>query len=778
MERLPRMQARSCGQVHRKWGDTPYPVQYVYDEHGRMTELHTFRSAADWSGPAWPAAPGQADVTTWVYDEATGLLEQKIYDDGQGPSYTYDAAGRLQTRTWARTVGGDHPVTTYTYDPAGGQLTGVQYSDSTPDVAYTYTRTGQKHTVTDAAGSRSFTYTSLLQPDTETLDAVFYSGMKVKRDYDALGRAETTTVTTSADALIHSAGYAYDTFGRMSQVSSSDFPIPAAVTYTYLAGSNLLHQTSLPNGAVRTRAYEPDRNLIDYVRNTANGATVSQYDYTNDPVGRRTHVVMTGTAFASDSFNHYSHNDRSEVIGGAKYLGTDTLDMTNPVTTYDYAYQYDPIGNRLTYSDAGAVTSYTANSLNQYTAISTLTDPVHDADGNMTLMPSSAGDWALTWNGENRLVAAQSAARRLEFSYDYMGRRVEKVTFTGSPGNWTLDQHLRFVYDGWNLVAELDASGAAIRTYTWGLDLSQSLQGAGGVGGLLAVAEHGGGNSAAFYATYDANGNVSEYLDASGAVAAHYEYSPFGRLTAATGAKAADFVFRFSTKYLDESTGLYYYGLRYYSAELGRWISRDPIGELGGINVYQHTLNSPLILVDKLGMFPCRWVYPGYRVEETGKCRKMEHLITQWLRVIIPNPPLGITDGKDTGILIPPSIRYRYEWHITEIWSAEREVRTFSQKCLICCGLLVGCWKDTLLSTTTEDCDNIEESYILSPGAGWSREFPEYPGWPAPDEPARPPPWRQRDGHINFRTTLSPGMLEYVELELKMHRLEMLDVMS
>jgi len=85
-----------------------------------------------------------------------------------------------------------------------------------------------------------------------------------------------------------------------------------------------------------------------------------------------------------------------------------------------------------------------------------------------------------------------------------------------------------------------------------------------------------------YWALCDANGNVSEYLAASGgAIAAHYEYDPFGNTTLATGAKAADFSHRFSSKFLDTETALYYYGYRFLNTEMGRWVSRDPIDERG-----------------------------------------------------------------------------------------------------------------------------------------------------------------------------------------------------
>jgi RHS repeat-associated protein len=63
-------------------------------------------------------------------------------------------------------------------------------------------------------------------------------------------------------------------------------------------------------------------------------------------------------------------------------------------------------------------------------------------------------------------------------------------------------------------------------------------------------------------------------------------YGPFGNTTSETGVLAADNVYRFSTKYYDSETELSYYGVRYYDAELGRWLNRDPVGKDGGLNVY------------------------------------------------------------------------------------------------------------------------------------------------------------------------------------------------
>ena len=179
--------------------------------------------------------------------------------------------------------------------------------------------------------------------------------------------------------------------------------------------------------------------------------------------------------------------------------------------------------------------------------------------------------------------------------YDHMGRRFQKVV--GSATN-------TFVYDGWNLIQETSAS--ATNRYTWGLDLSGSLQGAGGVGGLLAVTTADG----TYLPAFDGNGNVGQYIDATnGTVVAHREYSPFGETITSTGSKKDDFAHWFSTKYLDPETGLSYYGYRYYDAEKGRWTSTDPIEESDSVNLYlfcRNSLDSDLLGLARVRLPQCQ----------------------------------------------------------------------------------------------------------------------------------------------------------------------------
>ncbi len=207
----------------------------------------------------------------------------------------------------------------------------------------------------------------------------------------------------------------------------------------------------------------------------------------------------------------------------------------------------------------------------------------YDSDGNLT----QDGRWDYTWDGENRLVKMESRTTgqptgsklRLEFAYDDKGRRVwKKVT---SLDTSTVLSENKFVYDGWNLVATLDASAVMVQAYVWGTDLSGSLQGAGGVGGLLWIVELSGGSAVnAHFAACDGNGNVSGLVRASDATeTARYDYGPFGESIRHTGSYAKANPFRFSTKFTDNETGMLYYGYRSYNPSTGRWLSRDPIDD-------------------------------------------------------------------------------------------------------------------------------------------------------------------------------------------------------
>ncbi|MBU6303201.1 MAG: hypothetical protein KGS60_16760, partial [Verrucomicrobia bacterium] len=129
----------------------------------------------------------------------------------------------------------------------------------------------------------------------------------------------------------------------------------------------------------------------------------------------------------------------------------------------------------------------------------------------------------------------------------------------------------------------------------------QSLQGAGGVGGLLKLTDAATGT--AHFPAYDGNGNLTALVNAStGAPTATYDYDPFGNLLQATGPLAESNPWRFSTKPADEFTGQYFYGYRDYDPAQGRWLSRDPLGEAGGVNLYGFVGNDAVGQIDPLGL--------------------------------------------------------------------------------------------------------------------------------------------------------------------------------
>ena len=170
-------------------------------------------------------------------------------------------------------------------------------------------------------------------------------------------------------------------------------------------------------------------------------------------------------------------------------------------------------------------------------------------------------------------------------------RRVKKVT----PNATAV-----FFYDDWNLIEEriayADGTTSTVKYY-WGKDLSGSLQGAGGVGGLLYLTVDG----VIYIPCYDNNGNITKYVDANGNVIASYTYDVFGKWIAKAGVLADFFRHRFSTKYFDVETELYYYGYRFYSPYLMRWLNRDPIEENGGLNLYGFCGNNGISNIDVLG---------------------------------------------------------------------------------------------------------------------------------------------------------------------------------
>jgi RHS repeat-associated protein len=160
-------------------------------------------------------------------------------------------------------------------------------------------------------------------------------------------------------------------------------------------------------------------------------------------------------------------------------------------------------------------------------------------------------------------------------------------------------------YYGWRVIQERDDNNTPGVSYTRGTDLSGSLKGAGGIGGLLGRSH---GYSSGNWSTHnfyqaDGNGNITYMLNSSQSKVAEYRYDPFGNTISSSGTLADANVYRFSSKQIHVNSGLYYYGERFYDPNTQRWLNRDPIHEDGGINLYAYVGNDSVNDVDPYGLF-------------------------------------------------------------------------------------------------------------------------------------------------------------------------------
>ncbi len=312
------------------------------------------------------------------------------------------------------------------------------------------------------------------------------------------------------------------------------------------------------------------------------------------------------------------------VLGSAKTNATVTLWSTNSTSLYatttrkgEYFHGELPLNNStgavwLTLTNLAVLQNSSnpdivTNTIGQTFVAQTPEALYYDLDGNLT----NDGRWVYTWDAENRLVRMESSRAapppsklKLEFAYDAKGRRIQKLVSTNNGSGYVAQYTNRFVYDGWNLVGVLSPSSSLLSSFVWGLDLSGSIQGAGGVGGLISMTVHQDANAGTYFYYFDGNHNVATLVNATnGAIAAQYDYASFGELLRATGPLAFVNPFTFSTKFCDWETGFLYYGYRYYDPSTGRWPNRDPLEERGGVNLYGFVRNNPISRFDKLGLF-------------------------------------------------------------------------------------------------------------------------------------------------------------------------------
>ena len=480
--------------------------------------------------------------------DANRNLTQITDANGSITGFEYDGNNRLARKSFA-----DGSAITYAYDSAGrlqrrtdarGVITTYQYNALHKLIGVTYS---------DGTPAVSYQYDSFnrLVSVNDAVGATAFAYDAGSRLTSLDGPWDNDTLTYQYDALNRAVGIqpqagqsltrAFDDLGRLQQVQAGS----ANFAYTYTSAiSPLVQQLTRPSGAVTQYQYDSLNRLVALENRQSSGQVIT------------THAL--------------TYNDQDQVSG-------ETLST-------------DPAMGGFTQG----VTGYAYNNVNQllYTE-----DPNHtfgyDPAGNMTSGRTPEGyAYTAAFDGENRLRSIvytdnQGVAHKREFVYAYNGFLAILRTYTGTQ----LTEELRMVRNGFLPLQERNAANAIVREYAWGANLG------GGIGGLLAMRAA----SQDYAYLYDTRGNVDAVIDSTQTAVASYRYDAFGRVMAKSG--ALDQSFQFSTKRYLADVGLNYYGYRFYSSAIGRWMSRDPLGEEGGINLYGFVLNDPVNGIDPFGLW-------------------------------------------------------------------------------------------------------------------------------------------------------------------------------
>ena len=564
------MRYDAIGRTISVGGDT-YPLKSGYDTQGRKVSGSTTRD----NGLTW-------DETNWEFDAASGVNTAKVYTDGTQITYNYTDNGRKTRTTWARGVWKQNAYN------ERNLVSGTTYSDSTtPSVAYTYSNTGKMASASLSDGTAySYDYDNRLLNTAENI-TIAGEGYSLPRTYDDYRRKVKTSVVHTN---VHHAAKTriYDSENRVcgyALTNAAGRGVTVNIAYNGSYQNGIMY--TLPNGNTFTVEYDREAPRKHLVTNRCyRYGNQQMYSYATE------YDLLERPMNATDSLStarEWLYNNRNELA--LAVIGTNS-----------YAYAYDSIGNREWAALNFATNSYIANSLNQYSQVDAM-QFAYDADGNLT----QDARYNYTYDAENRLVsvipiAPTEGSLSIHNRYDHKGLRIKKIVKRYANGWWNNHATHTFIFDGGNIVLEriAKADGNHItKEYFWGVDKSGSEQGAGGVGGLLAVSVNG----IFSIPCYDHNGNIVTYISETGGIEALYVYDAYGNTIEKSGEKADAHSFGFSTKYHDREVGLIGYQKRFYCPDLGRWLNRDPIGENGGLNLMSFVMNNPPTRFDTGGYF-------------------------------------------------------------------------------------------------------------------------------------------------------------------------------
>ena len=610
------------------------------------TTLFTYNAAGD----LLTLTDGKNQNTTWKYDPF-GRVTNKL--DNLATNlfvYKYDPDNRLTNR-WSAAKAS----TTYKYD-AVGNLTNVVYPVS-PQIKLAYDKLSRLTNMVDGIGTTTYGYDAVAQ--------LWNEGGLWPNDTVSYTYANRLRMSLSLASAPWIQRYGYDAARRLTSI------ISPAGEFDYAYDPAQLQRVvalTLANAAVITNQYDSVARLTLTELMNSSGSDVDSYSYSYNAANQRTNVVRTAGDYVNYTYDNIGELQTAvgkeaggvtnrwqeqfgyayDAAGNLNYrtnhalLQRFNINSLNELTTVTNGGRLTVAGgtirpvtnvtvntsNAVVYADVtfASTNQPWVNGNNTYTAIAkdiwgqratnTVTvnlqgtnSYTYDLNGNLL----SDGWRGFDYDDENQLVRVTvTNSWKSEFTYDGKMRRRILKEFTWSGSSWTQTNEVRFIYDGNLVVLERNASDQPLVEYTRGNDLSGTLQGAGGIGGLLARSQDSLPGTP-FYAVHsyyhaDGNGNVTMLIDASQLVMAKYLYDPYGNTLAQSGLLADANTYRFSSKEWNANSGLYYYLYRLCDPNLQRWLNRDPIGEFGGINLYGFVANCPLMRVDSNGR---KWISTG-----------------------------------------------------------------------------------------------------------------------------------------------------------------------
>jgi RHS repeat-associated protein len=537
---------------------------YAYDDADRLTSVtdaanHVTTYAYDTENNLTSITDANQNQTVFVYDQFR-RVKQTNFPSSNVETYGYDADNNLISKTDRK-----GQTIQYVYD-ALNRLTRKLYQDST-EVDYVYDLVGKIQQVNDPTGTYALAYDNMGRLIGTTTNYSFVPSRPFTTSY-AYDAASNRTGFTDPES--GSTSFAYDTLNRLQTLTP-----PVAITSgSFGFGYDALsRRTSLtrPNNVTTNYAFD-NLSRLTSVLHQLSGSTIDGAAYTVDNAGNRTAKTDQRAAVTTN----YGYDNIYQLLSAVH--GANTTE----------SYTYDPVGNRLSSLGVG---SYTNNTSNELTATSSATYG-YDLNGSAVTKNDSTGITTYAWDFENRLISLTlpGSGGTVSFKYDPFGRRIYKSSSTATS---------IFAYDGDNLIEETNASGGVVARYSPGLNIDEP----------LAMLRSG---TTSFY-NADGLDSVTSLANSVGTLAQTYMFDSFGKLTASSGSLTNPF--QYTGRESDPETDLYYYRSRYYDSVLGRFLSEDPAGFIGGLNFYAYVTNDPTSWRDPFGLCKsCGLVQASYNV--------------------------------------------------------------------------------------------------------------------------------------------------------------------